>query len=60
MDCEKELDIAIKQSANLKNWRLNFFPTLESPSGVAAALKTPRTERGAEKASVLVVRKKNP
>lgn len=59
MDCEEELDIAIKQSANLTNWRLNFFPTLESP-GVVAVLKTPRTERGAEKAGVLVVRKKNP
>lgn len=58
MDCEEELDIAIKQSANLTNWRLNFFPTLESPSGVVAALKTSRTERGAERAGVLVVRKK--
>lgn len=46
MDCEEELDIAIKQSANLTNWRLNFFSTLRSPPGVAAALKTSRTEKG--------------
>lgn len=25
MDCEEELDIAIKQAANLTNWRLKFF-----------------------------------
>lgn len=42
MDCEEELDIAIKHTANLTNWRLNFF--LEPPSSVATALKTSRVE----------------
>lgn len=38
MDCEEELDIAIKQAANLTNWRLKFF--LEPPSvGLLQPLK---------------------
>ena len=42
MDCEEELDIAIKQAANLTNWRLNF---LELPPGVTAALKISQAEK---------------
>lgn len=49
----RELDIAIKQAANLTNWRLNFFFAMPPP-GVAAALKTSRRRscgRGTERAA---------
>lgn len=59
MDCGEELDIAIKQSANLTNWRLNFFPQ-DRRQALLQPLKHRERRRGAERAGALVVRKKNP
>jgi len=49
MDREEELDIAIKQAANLANWRLSLFFFRASEPSAAAALKTSRAKSGGER-----------